>query len=68
MKIVIANRRYFESSGPEKYLFSIKKMLEAHDYEVYPFSVKRKDNYECETSKYSVRRQVKMSFFTRIIK
>ena len=54
MRIVIANRRYFESSGPERYLFSIKQMLEAHGHKVYPFSVKRKDNYECETSGYFV--------------
>lgn len=54
MKIAIANRRYFESSGPERYLFSIKQMLERNDNQVYPFSVKRKNNYECVSSEYFV--------------
>ena len=54
MKIAIVNRRYFKSSGPESYLFAIKQMLEDNGNQVYPFSVKRKGNYECISSEYFV--------------
>lgn len=54
MNIAIANRRYFESTGPERYLFGIKKMLEDDGNFVFPFSVKRKGNYECMGSEYFV--------------
>jgi len=40
MKILIANYRYFVSSGPERYLFNIKKKLESVGHEVAPFSVR----------------------------
>lgn len=40
MKILIANYRYFVSSGPERYLFNIKEKLEAAGHQVAPFSVR----------------------------
>lgn len=40
MKIIIVNYRYFVSGGPERYLFNITQVLEAHGHEVVPFSVK----------------------------
>ena len=50
MKILIINYRYFLSGGPEKYMFSIKALLEKYGHEVIPFSVKSarnvKTNYE----------------------
>ncbi len=40
MKIILSNYRYFISGGPERYLFSIKKMLENVNHNIIPFSVK----------------------------
>ncbi len=53
-KIVIVNRRYFPSSGPETYLFNITPILESDGFEVIPFSVKRKWNLETTYDKYFV--------------
>lgn len=53
-KIVIVNRRYFSSSGPESYLFNITPILEADNFEVIPFSVKRKWNLKTKYEKYFV--------------
>jgi len=53
-KIVIVNRRYFPSSGPETYLFNIIPVLEADNFEVIPFSVKRKWNIKTKYEKYFV--------------
>lgn len=50
MRIIISNYRYFVSGGPERYLFAIKKMLEAMGHEVFPFSVRSQKN---EPSRYS---------------
>lgn len=44
MKIIIVNYRYFISGGPERYLFSIKDILEKNGHEVIPFSIKNKRN------------------------
>jgi glycosyltransferase involved in cell wall biosynthesis len=44
MNIVIVNRRYFESTGPERYLFAIKERLEKDGHLVAPFSVRLKWN------------------------
>ncbi|MGJ3628292.1 hypothetical protein AB5I41_17460 [Sphingomonas sp. MMS24-JH45] len=40
MRILIANYRYFVSSGPERYLFNVKSKLEARGHEVMPFSIR----------------------------
>ncbi len=53
-KIVIVNRRYFPSSGPEAYLFNITPILESDNFEVIPFSVKRKWNVKTKYDKYFV--------------
>lgn len=52
MKIVIANKRYFESTGPERYLFKIKEQLEKNGHQVFPFTVRRKCNKETPYSGY----------------
>ncbi len=52
--IVIVNRRYFIGHGPEKYLFNIKRELEADGNSVIPFAVRRKMNVSSEFSKYFV--------------
>ena len=44
MRIALVNYRYFISGGPERYLFSIKELLEAQGHEVIPFSVQSKKN------------------------
>lgn len=54
MKIVIANRRYFESTGPERYLFGIKERFEQDGHEVLPFSVRYSMNRETPYAKYFV--------------
>ena len=38
MKILIVNYRYYPAGGPEKYMFNISRLLEAHGHEVIPFS------------------------------
>ena len=44
MKICLVNYRYFVSSGPERYLFAVKPLLEARGHEVIPFSVRYRQN------------------------
>ena len=54
MNIVIANRRYFESTGPERYLFQITERLEKDRHHVFPFSVKWKMNKKSSYDSYFV--------------
>ena len=44
MRICLINYRYFVSSGPERYLFGVKELLEARGHEVIPFSVRYSRN------------------------
>ncbi|MGB8491605.1 MAG: hypothetical protein WCE64_11170, partial [Bacteroidales bacterium] len=44
MKIILVNYRYFNSGGPERYLFNIKELLERNGHTVIPFSVKHTQN------------------------
>ena len=55
MNIVIANRRYFPYSGPERYMFSITDLLKSDGHTVMPFSVKRTQNTPTEYDRYFVR-------------
>ena len=52
MKILLIHYRYYQASGPERYLFNIKKLLESKGHEVIPFSLKYKDNNNSKMSKY----------------
>ncbi len=52
MKIILSNYRYFISGGPERYLFSIKKIFENKDVEVFPFSVQSIHNIPSVWDKY----------------
>lgn len=54
MKILISNYRYFITSGPERYLFSLTELLEAKGHHVIPFSVKYSHNVATQFSKYFV--------------
>lgn len=54
MRILLANYRYFVSSGPERYLFNVKDLLESRSHEVIPFSVKYCNNLESNYSRYFV--------------
>lgn len=54
MKILIANYRYFVSSGPERYLFNIKDRFEATGHEVAPFSVRYARNVPTPYERYFV--------------
>jgi len=54
-KIVIANRRYFKSSGPERYMFGIMKLLQSEGFDMIPFTVKRKQNTVSEFEDYFVK-------------
>lgn len=54
MRILLANYRYFISSGPERYLFNVKDELESRTHEVVPFSVKYHNNLENDCSSYFV--------------
>ena len=44
MKICLVNYRYFVSSGPERYMFAVKWLLEERGHEVIPFSVRYRQN------------------------
>ena len=44
MRVCLINYRYFVSSGPERYLFGVKELLEARGHEVIPFSVRYSRN------------------------
>lgn len=44
MRVLIANYRYFVSSGPERYLFNLKRQLEGDGHDVVPFSVRYAQN------------------------
>jgi glycosyltransferase involved in cell wall biosynthesis len=52
MRILLANYRYFVSSGPERYLFNIKKELEKQGHEIIPFSIRYSRNTPTEYERY----------------
>ena len=52
MKILIVHYRYYEASGPEKYLFGISKLLEDKGHTVIPFSLNYSENKESEFSEF----------------
>ncbi len=54
MKICLVNYRYFVSSGPERYLFAVKALLEARGHEVVPFSVRYRQNEPSPWERYFV--------------
>jgi glycosyltransferase involved in cell wall biosynthesis len=54
MKILIANYRYFVSSGPERYLFNISDRLTAEGHTVMPFSIRYDQNDETPYARYFV--------------
>jgi len=54
MKVMIANYRYFVSSGPERYLFNITHHLEQRGHEVMPFSINYSQNESTPYSRYFV--------------
>jgi len=54
MKVLIANYRYFVSSGPERYLFNITRHLEERGHHVMPFSITYAKNVESPYAKYFV--------------
>lgn len=54
MKIVLIHHRYYPASGPERYLFNIKRLLEQNGHEIVPFSINYDLNEQSEYSKYFV--------------
>lgn len=52
MKIILSNYRYFISGGPERYLFSIKEILERKGHIIIPFSVDYEKNLKTKYKKY----------------
>jgi len=52
MKILIVNRNYFITGGPEKYMFSLMENMPQHQF--IPFCVDFKQNRETTYSKYFV--------------
>ena len=52
MRILIANYRYFLSSGPERYLFNLKSRLEAEGHVVMPYSIRYRQNEPSEYERY----------------
>jgi glycosyltransferase involved in cell wall biosynthesis len=54
MRICLVNYRYFVSSGPERYMFGVKELLEGLGHEVIPFSVRYRANEPTPWSRYFV--------------
>jgi len=54
LRILIVHYRYFVSSGPERYLFNVKRLLEERGHEVVVFSVAYRQNEDSEWSSYFV--------------
>jgi glycosyltransferase involved in cell wall biosynthesis len=54
MRVLIVNYRYFESGGPERYMFGVTDLLEKAGHEVIPFSVRYARNRETPWSKHFV--------------
>ena len=54
MKILIANYRYFVSSGPERYLFNISDRLTAEGHTVMPLSIRYDQNDKTPYARYFV--------------
>ena len=52
MRILLIHYRYYESSGPERYLFNITKLLEDKKHDIIPFSLDFKENRATKYSKY----------------
>jgi glycosyltransferase involved in cell wall biosynthesis len=52
MKILIVNRNYFVTGGPEKYMFSLMKNMPQHKF--IPFCVDFEQNFETPYRKYFV--------------
>jgi len=55
MRILLANYRYFLSSGSERYLFNAARALEARGHEILPFSIRYRKNLPTPSDKYFVR-------------
>ena len=54
VKICLVDYRYFVSSGPERYMFAVKTLLEARGHEVIPFSVRYRQNDPSPWERYFV--------------
>jgi glycosyltransferase involved in cell wall biosynthesis len=54
MRILLANYRYFVSSGPERYLFNLTEALEKRSHEVIPFSINYSKNRYSKYSSYFI--------------
>ena len=54
MRICLVNYRYFVSSGAERYLFGVKRLLEERGHEVIPFSIRYRQNEPTPWSSYFV--------------
>jgi glycosyltransferase involved in cell wall biosynthesis len=54
VRICLVNYRYFVSSGPERYLFGVKRLLEERGHETVPFSVRYRQNEPSPWDRYFV--------------
>jgi len=54
LRILLANYRYFVSGGPERYMFNLTDLLEAHGHEIVSFSVRYDQNEPSAWSEYFV--------------
>jgi glycosyltransferase involved in cell wall biosynthesis len=52
LRILLANYRYFVSSGPERYLFNVTRRLEALGHTVMPYSINYAQNEPSDYSDY----------------
>ena len=55
MRILVANYRYFVSSGPERYMFNVMDVLARKGHEVMPFSISYARNVQTPYARYFVR-------------
>jgi len=77
LKILLIHYRYHSLSGPERYLFNLKSLLESKGHTIVPFSLKYDQNEISEFDKYFVEplgdknvfnysKQENISFFNKL--
>jgi glycosyltransferase involved in cell wall biosynthesis len=52
MNILIANKYYFVTGGPERYMFSVIGLLRENGHKVVPFTLKSRENQQSEYDHY----------------
>lgn len=63
MKVVVCNKYFFETGGPERYMFGLIDLLQHSGHEAIPFSVQATRNAPSPYADYFVRPPVDLSLY-----